>query len=78
MKRSLFMPAVLAAAFSLPTQADILISEVLYDPPNSLDASLEWVELFNAGCDAIDLSTYTLQDNQGSLNISGFIQPNSY
>lgn len=78
MKRSLFMPAVLAAAFSLPTQADILISEVLYDPPNSLDASLEWVELFNTGCDAIDLSTYTLQDNQGSLNLSGFIQPNSY
>jgi endonuclease I len=78
MKRSLFLPAALAAAFSLPTQADILISEVLYDPPNSLDASLEWVELFNAGCDAIDLSTYTLQDNQGSLNLSGTIQPNSY
>ena len=51
---------------------------MLYDPPNSLDASLEWVEFFNSGCDAVDLSTYTLQDNQGILNLSGTIQPNSY
>jgi endonuclease I len=78
MKYKLFLPAAFFAAFSLPTQADILISEVLYDPPNSLDASLEWVEFFNSGCDAVDLSTYTLQDNQGSLNLSGTIQPNSY
>ncbi len=80
MKYSLFLPAALVAAFSLPTQAEVLISEVLYDPPNSLDASLEWVEFFNAGCEAVDLSTYTLQDKQGTpvLNLSGTIQPNSY
>lgn len=80
MKRSLFLPAALIATFSLPLQAEVLISEVLYDPPNSLDSTLEWIELFNAGCDAIDLSTYTLQDKQGApvLNLSGTIQPNSY
>lgn len=80
MKRSLFLPAALVAAFSLPLQAEVLISEVLYDPPNGLDSTLEWIELFNAGCDAIDLSSYTLQDKQGApvLNLSGTIQPNSY
>jgi len=80
MKRHLWLPAALVAAFSLPTQAAVLISEVLYDPPNSLDSTLEWVEFFNAGCEAVDLSTYTMQDKQGTpvLNLSGTIQPNSY
>lgn len=78
MKSKHFLPAAFVAAFSLPTQATVLISEVLYDPPNGLDTSLEWVEFFNAGCEAVDLSTYTLQDNQGNISLSGTIQPNSY
>lgn len=78
MKRQLWLPAALVAAFSLPTQAAVLISEVMYNPPGTLDETLEWVEFFNAGCEAVDLSTYTLQDNQNSINLSGTIQPNSY
>ena len=78
MKLLHFLPAAFLTALSLPTHADVLISEVLYDPPNGLDASLEWVEFFNASCEAVDLGTYTLQDNQGTITLSGTIQPNSY
>lgn len=58
-------------------QANLLISEVLYDAPNN-DNTEEFVELFNAGCSAIDLSGYTLNDNGSSIPLSGTVAPASY
>ena len=43
------------------------INEVMYDPTQSGDdAGSEWLELYNAGNDAIDLAGWTLSDNAGA------------
>lgn len=57
--------------------ADLLVSEVLYDAPNS-DSTEEFVELFNPGCDAVSLSAYSLSDNAGTFNLSGTIAGGGY
>jgi fibronectin type 3 domain-containing protein len=57
----------------------VLLSEVLYDVDGS-DDGFEWVELFNAGTQAVNLSNYSL-GNGGSdytyskVQLSGTIQP---
>ncbi len=43
--------------------ARLLISEVLYDP-NGDDPALEWIELYNAGSDALGLWNYKLGDEE--------------
>ena len=46
--------------------AGVVINEVLYDPDNGgADASGEWVELYNAGSDVVDLKDWSLTDNGG-------------
>ncbi|MGB6836294.1 MAG: lamin tail domain-containing protein, partial [Dehalococcoidia bacterium] len=45
----------------------IKINEVLYDPePSGDDAAHEWVELYNAGPEAVDLEGWSLTDNASS------------
>jgi hypothetical protein len=67
--RAAVLPAVLAtgllalvaaprAAEALPV-GDLWISEVMYNPSGGDDGN-EWVEIFNAGGSAIDLSNYSL------------------
>tara|TARA_Y100000310_G_scaffold345778_1_gene469730 strand:- start:6723 stop:11762 length:5040 start_codon:yes stop_codon:yes gene_type:complete len=45
--------------------ADIIVSEVMYNPSTTQgnDANLEWVEIYNNDSVRIDLSTWTLNDN---------------
>lgn len=57
----------------------IVISEVFYDAPGS-DNGLEWVELFNTGSSAVDLSGYSLgaggtSYTYSTVQLSGTIQP---
>jgi len=51
----------------LPTfaQAQIIISEVMYDPPGS-DDKQEWIELYNAGSDSVDVTKYTFSDGSSA------------
>jgi len=69
--------AVLALCSVLQTQAKLLISEVLYDAPNN-DSTEEFVEIFNDGCTAVNLSGYSLADNGGSFDLSGSIAAGGY
>ncbi len=55
-----------------PSGTNVIITEVLYDAPNS-DATEEWVELFNPTGSAISLSGWTLSDNVGTFGLSGSI-----
>lgn len=71
---SLALPLLCTAQLA---SADVLITEVLYDAPNS-DSTEEFVELFNPSCNAVDLSGYSLSDNAGSFNLSGSIAAGSY
>lgn len=71
--------AVLLAglAFNANANANLLISEVLYDAPNN-DSVEEYIELFNAGCSSIDLSQYQLSDNGSSYNLQGTLASGTY
>lgn len=70
MKKWLLFFAVLLI---LPTVADaavsagesIRITEVMYDPAGT-DADLEWLEIYNAGPDLVDLSGWTIEDAGGN------------
>ncbi len=75
MKRACLAAAIIGVSFN--TQADLLISEVLYDAPNN-DSQEEFVELFNNSCQAIDLSDYSIRDNSRSLSLVGSLDAGEY
>ncbi len=47
------------------SNSDILISEVFYDTPGT-DSQEEWLELYNRSVSTIDLSGWTITDNNGT------------
>ena len=57
--------------------AELQISEVLYDTPGT-DSIEEWVEIYNPGCEEVDLSTYQLADNGTTFTLSGTLAANTY
>mgnify|MGYP003664386111 FL=1 len=69
--------AALLTGLAFNVNANLLISEVLYDTPNN-DSTEEYVELFNAGCDVIDLSQYQISDNGSSYNLQGSLASGEY
>ena len=75
MKRTCLAAAIIGV--SLNAQADLLISEVLYDAPTN-DTREEFVELFNNSCQAIDLSDYSIEDNGRTLALSGTLGGGKY
>ncbi|WCN07610.1 endonuclease [Marinomonas mediterranea] len=76
MKRTMLCLSA-AMLYSSVANSEILISEVLYDTPGT-DSSEEWIELYNPGCDAVNLSSYSLQDNGTSFSLSGTIAAGGY
>lgn len=48
---------------------DIIINEILYDPAG-LEVEGEWVELWNAGNQTININNWTLSDQDGSVDIT--------
>lgn len=77
MKKNKLLLAIGLIVTSPLALADVVLSEVLYDAPNN-DTTEEYVELFNASCNTINLSNYKLQDNGATYQLSGTIAPNSY
>ncbi len=71
------LTALLLAGLSVHAQGALLISEVLYDAPNN-DSVEEFIELYNSGCESIDLSQYQLSDNNASLSLSGTLAAGQY
>lgn len=69
---------------TLPATAAVVISEIMYNPDGSdteVGASKEWVELYNNGATAVDLSGWTLGDLQDGVYSNPFpngtwLQPN--
>ncbi len=62
-----------------PVLAQLVLSEVLYDVAGD-DDKLEWVELYNAGTTAVDLSGYSLGNGgtdytYSTVQLEGTIQP---
>lgn len=60
--------ALAVCAILLPrfAQAQVVISEFLYDAPGS-DTDQEWMELFNAGASAVDLTKWKINDGSNHV-----------
>ncbi|WP_394388323.1 endonuclease [Shewanella woodyi] len=67
----------LLSTLAFSANANLLISEVLYDAPNN-DSVEEYVELFNAGCSSLNLSEYQLSDNGSSYQLQGTVASGEY
>lgn len=61
-----------------PPTGNLLLSEVFYDAPGT-DNGYEWVEIYNAGSNAVDLSAWSLgwggADYTSTAQLAGTIQP---
>jgi hypothetical protein len=61
-KNFFIISAIIGLLIPAVTHAQIKINEVMYDPAGS-DTKREWIEIYNASTQSIDLSTWYLQEN---------------
>lgn len=59
------------SALDVPAQADsiIVITEIMYDPETIPDDLGEWIEIYNASDEPVDLNGWRLTDEVGNLHI---------
>ena len=43
--------------------ADIVFTEVMYNPTQASDTDLEWIEIYNNGSESVNLSSWQIDDN---------------
>ena len=43
--------------------ADIVLTEVMYNPTQASDTDLEWIEIYNNGAESVDLSSWKIDGN---------------
>ena len=76
MKRFIYTFTFLLAGL-FAANGQIVITEIMYNPPESGGDSLEFIEIYNAGADAIDLTGYTtdgvVDTLEGMLNAGDFL-----
>lgn len=53
-------------SLNVPEPGDIVINEIMYDPPTPQSSSNEWVELLNTSTETFDLVGFTIQDEAGN------------
>ncbi len=61
-KKAFIISFIIGLLIPFLASAQIKISEIMYDPAGS-DTKREWIEVYNAGTAAIDLSTYFFLEN---------------
>ncbi len=76
MKR--ILPFFLFLIFSFVASAQLVISEISYNPPESGMDSLEYIELYNETSEMIDLAGYIIEDNNPDTILSGTIPAGEY
>lgn len=59
MKKTLLTLSLLIGLFAA-VHAQIVITEIMYNPPESMTDSLEYLEFYNAGSSTVDLAGYTI------------------
>src|SRR3989338_2206678 len=88
---------VMLSSNVIAANSDVIITEIMFDPPNAIigqaqdyyrcanDSSCQWVEVYNRGDSAIDLSSWKVEtstrNNQGNYFYNfgdAVIQPESY
>ena len=63
-----YLSLLLLFGTSLLVNAQLVITEIMYNPPESGTDSLEYIEIYNAGSGSIDLTGYTLTLSSNSSN----------
>ncbi|PKN58827.1 MAG: hypothetical protein CVU56_03950 [Deltaproteobacteria bacterium HGW-Deltaproteobacteria-14] len=58
-----------SALCAAPARAELVISEVLYDPSGA-EPGGEWIELYNAGTTAVELADYAVGDEEDPTSAS--------
>lgn len=76
MKR--ILPFLAFFLISAMASAQLVISEISYNPPESGTDSLEYIELYNETNAAIDLAGYIIEDNAADTIVSGSIPAGGY
>ena len=64
---------LLIIAFASFVDAQVIINEISYNPPESGTDSLEYIELFNAGNNDVDITGYTfigIEDTLPAVQLS--------
>ncbi|MBN2585778.1 MAG: lamin tail domain-containing protein [Candidatus Fermentibacteraceae bacterium] len=73
---------LLAVLILTALPGDLVISEIMYNPDGTTmgpDELLEWVELYNAGDETVDLDGMILSDSSNQLVLDDYlIQPGEY
>ena len=84
MPRALFALVLLAASGAAAAQApgvgDVVINEIMYDPPTG-GASNEWVEIMNRSAQAVEIGTLRLSDGgdaSGTLPAGATLAPGAF
>ena len=65
---SIVLPTMLMAQPCPPATPTIVINEIHYNPPSSPDPA-DWVELYNPGASAVDISGWQFQDESAAYTI---------
>lgn len=67
-RRMVWGAAALVAVVVWPVAAEVIISEIMYNPDSSesLPNDVEWVEVYNTGNTPVDISGWFLQDEDGA------------
>lgn len=63
---------------SLAASAQLVISEISYNPPESGADSLEYIELYNSTNATIDLAGYIIEDNNPDTILAGSVPAGGY
>jgi len=74
----LFLSVAFFTLNSFKSQAQIVITEIMYNPPESSSDVTEYIELFNAGNSTVDLTGYSFSKGVTHTFTGGSINPNKY
>ncbi len=73
---SLALLAVAGAAHAqAPAAGDLVVNEIMYDPPQSPETNYEWVEVYNRSGRTIDLNDVQFGDAAALVEITGVATP---
>lgn len=63
---TLLLSGLPAANMVQGAQADLVITEIMYNPKSNPEGRWEWVEIYNAGPGSVDLSGFVFDDDDSS------------
>lgn len=72
------LPILTFLLITFGVSAQLVISEISYNPPESGTDSLEYIELYNETGSDIDLANYVIRDNSSHTIAAGVVPANGY